>query len=143
MRECTPSRSQKLGVGIRRSNYSGLSPSVSNCWLHSVGGSRSRSMPMPRGRQPSTAAFTRLGARKAREMVILTCRTLHCSRAQSYERLDVLGSLELGTHHPLHCLSTRPGGTTHRASLVRSITCQPDTGPPDRSGALRPDSQRQ
>src|SRR5258708_1343979 len=38
---------------------------------------------MPRGRRPSIAALTRLGARKAREMVILTCRTLHFSRVQS------------------------------------------------------------
>jgi hypothetical protein len=38
---------------------------------------------MPRGRRPSTAALTRLGARKASEMVILTCRVLHFSRAQS------------------------------------------------------------
>jgi hypothetical protein len=43
------------------------------------GGAR---MPMPRGRRPSTAALTRLGARKASEMVILTCRTLHFSRVQ-------------------------------------------------------------
>src|SRR5258705_6630315 len=63
--------------------YSGLSPSASNCRLHSVGGSRSRSTPMPRGRRPSTAALTRLGARKAIEIVILTCRTLHFSRVQS------------------------------------------------------------
>jgi hypothetical protein len=35
------------------------------------------------GRRPSTAALTRLGARKASEMVILTCRTLHFSRVQS------------------------------------------------------------
>jgi pimeloyl-ACP methyl ester carboxylesterase len=67
----------------RRRSYSGFSPSASSCRLHSVGGSRSRSMPMPRGRRPSTAALTRLGARKASEMVILTCRTLHFSRAQS------------------------------------------------------------
>jgi hypothetical protein len=40
-------------------------------------------MPMPRGRRPSIAALTRLGARKASEMVMLTCRTLHFSRAQS------------------------------------------------------------
>jgi hypothetical protein len=38
---------------------------------------------MPRGRRPSTAALTRLGARKASEMVILTCRMLHFSRVQS------------------------------------------------------------
>src|SRR6476619_6974586 len=67
----------------RDCSYSGLSPSASSCWLHSVGGSRSRSTPMPRGRRPSTAALTRLGARKASEMVMLTCRTLHFSRAQS------------------------------------------------------------
>jgi len=66
-----------------RAGYSGLSPSASNCRLHSVGGSRSRSTPMPRGRRPSTAALTRLGARKASEIVILACRTLHFSRAQS------------------------------------------------------------
>jgi hypothetical protein len=66
--------------GSRR--YSGLSPSASNCRLHSAGGSRSRSTPMPRGRRPSTAALTRPGARKASEMVMLTCRTLHFSRMQ-------------------------------------------------------------
>ena len=71
-----------VGPG-RCGDYSGLSPSASNCRLHSLGGSRSRSMPMPRGRRPSTAALIRLGARKASEMVMLTCRTLHFSRAQS------------------------------------------------------------
>jgi hypothetical protein len=60
-----------------------MRPSASNCRLHSFGRSRSRSIPMPRGRRPSTAALTRLGARKASEMVILTCRMLHFSRAQS------------------------------------------------------------
>ena len=38
---------------------------------------------MPRGRRPSTAALTRLGARKASEIVMLTCRMLHFSRVQS------------------------------------------------------------
>ena len=32
-----------------------LSPNDSNCRPHSVGGSRSRSIPMPRGRRPSTS----------------------------------------------------------------------------------------
>ena len=77
---CAAVSQESLG---RRCNYSGLSPSASNCRLHSVGGSRSRSMPMPRGRRPSTAALTRLGARKASEMIILTCRTLQFSRVQS------------------------------------------------------------
>jgi hypothetical protein len=71
-----------FGVLGWRCSYSGLSPSASNCRLHSVGGSRSRSTPMPRGRRPSTAALTSLGARKASEIVILTCRTLHFSRTQ-------------------------------------------------------------
>ncbi len=60
-----------FGLLGRRCSYSGLSPSASNCRLHSVGGSRSRSTPMPRGRRPSTAALTRFGARKASEMVML------------------------------------------------------------------------
>jgi len=57
-----------------------FSPSASNCRVHSAGASRSRSTPMPRGKRPSTAALTRSGARSASEMVILTCRTLHCWR---------------------------------------------------------------
>jgi hypothetical protein len=40
----------------RRCSYSGLSPSASNCRLHSIGGSRSLSMPTPRSRRPSTGA---------------------------------------------------------------------------------------
>ena len=36
---------------------------------------------MPRGNRPSTAACTRVGARKASEIVIFTCRMLHFSRA--------------------------------------------------------------
>jgi hypothetical protein len=76
-------RSRRPASAARRLSYSGLSPSASNCRLHSVGGSRRRSMPMPRGSRPSTAALTSLGARKANEMTILTFRTLHFSRVQS------------------------------------------------------------
>jgi hypothetical protein len=36
---------------------------------------------MPRGKRPSIAAVTRVGERKASEIVMLTCRTLHFSRA--------------------------------------------------------------
>ena len=50
----------------------GFNPSASNCRLHSAGAWRSRSMLMPRGRRPSTAARTRSGTRKASEMVMLT-----------------------------------------------------------------------
>src|SRR6266404_279520 len=81
--EVRPRLQPLFGILDPRYSYSGLSPSASNCRLHSVGGSRRRSIPTPRGRRPSTAALTRLGARKASEMVMLTCRALHFSRAQS------------------------------------------------------------
>ena len=55
-------------------------PSIA-CWRdHSAGASRRRAMPMPRGNRPSMAAFTSVGERKASEIVMLTCRTLHFSR---------------------------------------------------------------
>ena len=63
-------------IGPERRSYSGLSPSASNCRLHSEGRSRSRSIPTPRGRRPSTAALIRFGAREAREIVMLTCLAL-------------------------------------------------------------------
>jgi hypothetical protein len=50
----------------------GFNPSASNCRLHSEGASRKRAMLMPRGKRPSTAARTSLGARKASEIVMLT-----------------------------------------------------------------------
>jgi hypothetical protein len=48
---------------------------------HSDGPSQSRATPIPRGKRPSVAALTRSGARKASEIDMFTCRTLHCSRA--------------------------------------------------------------
>ena len=56
-------------------------PSIAYWRDHSAGASRRRVTPMPRGSRPSTAAFTSSGARKASEIVILTCRMLHFSRA--------------------------------------------------------------
>src|SRR5947208_3556985 len=56
-------------------------PSIAYWRDHSAGASRRRVTPMPRGSRPSTAAFTRSGARNASEIVILTCRMLHLSRA--------------------------------------------------------------
>ena len=50
----------------------GVKPSASNWRDHSAGASRSRAMLTPRGRRPSTAARTSLGARKASEIVMLT-----------------------------------------------------------------------
>ena len=56
-------------------------PSIAYWRDHSAGASRRRVTPMPRGNRPSTAACTSSGARNASEIVILTCRMLHFSRA--------------------------------------------------------------
>src|ERR1700757_5337690 len=56
-------------------------PSIAYWRDHSAGASRRRATPMPRGSRPSTAAFTRSGARNASEIVILTWRMLHLLRA--------------------------------------------------------------
>jgi hypothetical protein len=45
------------------------------------GASKRRATPIPRGSRPSTAALTRLGARKANDIVMLTWRVLQASRA--------------------------------------------------------------
>jgi hypothetical protein len=55
-------------------------PSIAYWRDHSAGASRRRVTPIPQGNRPSTAACTSLGARKASEIVILTCRMLHFSR---------------------------------------------------------------
>ena len=47
-------------------------------------------MPMPRGNRPSMAAFTSVGERKASEIVMSTCRTLHFSRAASCSTSETL-----------------------------------------------------
>src|SRR5262249_49742521 len=47
-------------------------PSRSNCSDHSAGASRKLATPMPRGSRPSTVAFTRAGAMKAIDIVMLT-----------------------------------------------------------------------
>jgi transposase-like protein len=49
----------------------GLRPRSWNCLAQIGSGSRKRSMLIPRGRRPSTAAFTSGGARKASESVML------------------------------------------------------------------------
>jgi hypothetical protein len=101
------SSSVPKGAGEGR-GYSGLRPRASNCRHHSVGGSRSRSTPIPRGRRPSMAALTRLGARKASEMVMLTCRTLHFSRPQSSVTLVTRPETTSSSHRrPLAMALTR------------------------------------
>src|SRR5947208_9706988 len=52
-------------------------PSIAYWRDHSAGASRRRVTPIPQGNRPSTAACTSLGARKASEIVILTCRTAY------------------------------------------------------------------
>src|SRR2546430_9242447 len=56
-------------------------PSIVYWRDHSAGASRRRVTPMPRGSRPSMAALTSSGARNSSEIVILTCRMLHFSRA--------------------------------------------------------------
>ena len=75
-----PRRRGNRGISEVSSYCCGFNPSASNCRLHSAGASRSLSILMPRGRRPSTAARTSLGARKASEIVMFTCLTLHFSR---------------------------------------------------------------
>jgi len=54
--------------------------SNSCCRDHSAGKSVRRATPMPCGSRPSMAALTRLGARKASEIVMFTLRMLQSSR---------------------------------------------------------------
>jgi hypothetical protein len=113
-------------VGLGAGFYSGLSPSASNCRLHSIGRSRRRSTPMPRGRRPSTAALTRLGARKASEMVMLTCRTLHFSRAQSSATVVTRPEVTSSSHRRPRAIAptkrARRSNCSGRASL-RDALC--------------------
>ena len=65
---------------VRMPVYAEGSPSIWCCRDHSAGMSARRATPMPRGSRPAMAAFTRSGARKASEIVMLTFRMLHRSR---------------------------------------------------------------
>jgi hypothetical protein len=68
---------------------------------HSAGASRRRVTPMPRGSRPSTAAFTSSGARNASEIVMLTCRMLHLSRAAICSTLvTVLATISSSQRRP-------------------------------------------
>jgi hypothetical protein len=71
------SERQRLGSNA---GYAEGSPSIWCCRDHSAGMSARRATPMPRGSRPAMAAFTRSGARKASEIVMLTLRMLHRSR---------------------------------------------------------------
>jgi hypothetical protein len=61
--------------------YGAVRPSMRYWRDHSAGSSQSRVTPMPCGSRPSIAALTRLGAREASDIVMLTLRTLQPSRA--------------------------------------------------------------
>jgi hypothetical protein len=81
---------------------------------------------MPRDRRPSTAALTRLGARKASEMVILTCRTLHFSRSQSSAIVVTRPETTSSSHRRPHAMALtkrdRRWNCAGRASL-RDASC--------------------
>src|SRR5437660_640898 len=64
-------------------------PSIAYWRDHSAGASRRRVTPMPRGSRPSTAAFTRSGARNASEIVILTCRMLHFRNLRAFPQVQM------------------------------------------------------
>ena len=55
---------------------------------------------MPRGSRPSTAACISLGARNASEIVILTCRMLHCSRAAICSTVTVPATISSSQRRP-------------------------------------------
>jgi hypothetical protein len=74
----------------------GFNPSASNCRLYSVGAPRSRSMLMPQGRRPSTAARTRLGARKATDFLHLRRWRKSVEQAQSLTFKAVVGTIVSG-----------------------------------------------
>jgi len=63
-------------------------PSIASWRDQSAGASRRRVTPIPRGNLPSIAARTISGARKARDMVMLTCRTLQRSRLAMLSALE-------------------------------------------------------
>ena len=56
---------------------------------------------MPRGSRPSTAACISLGARNASEIVILTCRMLHCSRAAICSTVTVPATISSSQRRPV------------------------------------------
>ena len=55
---------------------------------------------MPRGSRPSTAVCTSLGARNASEIVILTCRMLHISRAAIWSTLTLPAMISSSQRRP-------------------------------------------
>jgi len=75
--------SRSVSYGCTSTQF-GLRPSSWNCLGQFGSGSRRRSILMPRGRRPSTAAFTNCGARNASESVRLICRSVHRSRLANW-----------------------------------------------------------
>ena len=75
-------------------------PNIAYWRPHSAGASRRRVTPMPRGSRPSTAACTSRGARNVSEIVILTCRMLHCSRAALCSTLTAPATISSSERRP-------------------------------------------
>jgi hypothetical protein len=65
-------RAEAQKVHAKRLMELGSRPRSLNCRLQAASGSRNRSMLIPRGSRPSTAALTSWGARKASESVMFT-----------------------------------------------------------------------
>src|SRR5258705_9077899 len=79
-------------------------------------------MPMPRGRQPSTAALTRFGAMKAREMVMLTCRTLQLSRVQSSATVVTRPETTSSSHRRPRAITGQGRATEQDATVLLAET---------------------
>ena len=111
----------ETGMAFFAANYVQMSgsPSRAACCDHSAGGSRSRAMPMPRGRRPSIAALTSVGARKAIDRVILIWRVLHlCLLARS--SIDaVLETISPSHFRPRAIDRTSPALLSARIGLIR------------------------
>jgi len=76
------------------------SPSIAYWRDHSAGASRRRVTPIPRGNRPSMAPCTSLGARNASDIVILTWRRLHCSRAAICSTVSVPATISSSQRRP-------------------------------------------
>jgi len=101
----------------------GSRPSFRSCWVQSGLGSRSRSILMPRGRRPSTAAFTSVDARNASESVRLTCRIEHRSRFANCSPSLTAPVTSSSSHLRLRAIAeTRRARRSARSGRVCSLT---------------------
>ena len=85
-------------------DYCQRRPCIRCCRDHSAGRSVRQATPIPCGSRPSMAAWTRSGARKASEMVMLIFRTLQFSRVAMLSALpESVLAIALGITQGLVC----------------------------------------